>query len=116
MAILKGIISKLNGSAGNLTFKQLRRSISASRVPRAGGPFQIEPKALFQRAKGRSNSASRGPGRAEGSVPEGRRAGPEDNRTEIISPANEQYKGRKSLAACSKGPEGVPEDNRTELI
>ena len=34
------------------------------------------------------------------------RAGPEDNRTEIISPANEQYKGRG--AACSKSPSGGP--------
>ena len=63
MAILKGIISKLNGSAGNLTFKQL------------GGP----------EAEACSNCASRVPGA--------------DNRTEILSPANEQYKGRKSLAA-----------------
>ena len=63
MAILNGIISKLNGSAGNLTFKQL------------GGP----------EAEACSNCASRVPGA--------------DNRTEILSPANEQYKGRKSLAA-----------------
>ena len=55
MAILKGIISKLNGSAGNLTFKQL------------GGP----------EAEACSNCASRVPGA--------------DNRTEILSPANEQY-------------------------
>ena len=39
MAILKGIISKFNGSAGNITFKQLggpgasRSSNCASRVP-----------------------------------------------------------------------------------
>ena len=32
---------------------------------------------------------------------------PRDNRTEIISPANEQYKGRE--AAYSKGPEAVPD-------
>ena len=35
--------------------------------------FQVEPSALFQRPEGV----------------------PEDNRTEIISPANEQYKDRK---------------------
>ena len=32
MAILKGIISKLNGSAGNLTFKQL----GGPEAPRCG--------------------------------------------------------------------------------
>ena len=31
-----------------------------------------------------------------------------DNRTEIISPANEQYKGRKSLAAVPKARRAVP--------
>ena len=72
MAILKGIISKLNGSAGNLTFKQL------------GGP----------EAEACSNCASRVPGA--------------DNRTEILSPANEQYKGRKSLAAVPKARRAVP--------
>ena len=49
-----------------------------------------------------------------------------DNRTEILSPANEQYKDRKSLAAvpvalrafqveprlCSRGPEGVPNSSK----
>ena len=73
MAILKGIISKLNGSAGNLTFKQLGgplalrafqraggRSSIPSRVPKGRRPFQVEPEALFQRAGG--------------SVPKGRRA------------------------------------------
>ena len=78
MAILKGIISNLNGSAGNLTFKQL------------GGP----------EAEACSNCASRVPGA--------------DNRTEILSPANEQYKGRKSLAAVPEAlrafqrPRAVP--------
>ena len=53
MAILKGIISKLNGSAGNLTFKQL------------GGPlalraFQVQPAALFQKPEG-GPDGSRGP-------------------------------------------------------
>ena len=48
-------------------------SISASRVPEA---------------EACSSSASRVP-----------KVGAADNRTEIISPANKQYKGRKSLAA-----------------
>ena len=51
--------------------------------------------AQFQRPKGRSNSAARVPGA--------------DNRTEILSPANEQYKGRKSLAAVPKARRAVPE-------
>ena len=66
--------------------------------------------AQFQRPGGRSSSPAGVPGRARGSVPIGRRpfhmvpialrAVPgADNRTEILSPANEQYKGRKSLAA-----------------
>ena len=59
MAILKGIISKLNGSAGNLTFKQL------------GGPlalraFQVEPEALFQKPEGRSRWFQRPGGRVMG--------------------------------------------------
>ena len=37
MAILKGIISKLNGSAGNLTFKQLGGPEALRAVQRAGG-------------------------------------------------------------------------------
>ena len=64
MAILKGIISKLNGSAGNLTFKQLGGPLAfrafqrlkpvpiACGVPFALRAFQVEPKALFQRAGG----------------------------------------------------------------
>ena len=56
MAILKGIISQLNGSAGNLTFKQLGGPLALRAfqrlkpVPTAcGGPFALR---AFQRAGG----------------------------------------------------------------
>ena len=80
MAILKGIISKLNGSAGNLTFKQL------------GGP----------EAEACSNCASRVPGA--------------DNRTEILSPANEQYtialRAVPFALRAFQMPEAVPNSSR----
>ena len=50
-------------------------------TPLRGGPFQIELEALFQKPKGVPFALTRVP-----------RA---DNRTEILSPTNKQYKGRK---------------------
>ncbi len=75
------------------------------------------------RAGGRSSSAARVPGSSNGpaGVPDGSKGpagvpeaegrsncpagGPEDNRTEILSPANEQYKGREAAGySPSDGP------------
>ena len=78
MAILKGIISKLNGSAGNLTFKQLGGPLALRAFQRlkpvpiaCGGPFalrafQVESEALFQKPEGRSRWFQRPGGRVMG--------------------------------------------------
>ena len=63
--------------------------------------FQIEPEALFQMVPLRF-ARSRSP---EG-VPRA------DNRTEILSPTNKQYKGRKSALRAFQGPQGAFQEPR----
>ena len=64
--------------------------------------------AQFQKAGGRSRCASRVPDAASGRSNCASRVPGADNGTEILSPANEQYKGRKSLAAVLEAPRRVP--------
>ena len=58
-------------------------------TPLRGGPFQIELEALFQKPKGVPFALTRVP-----------RA---DNRTEILSPTNKQYNGRKRALRAFQG-------------